>query len=114
MKVTNQICFIIQKKGDLFKNIYLKSKSLDEKKYMLSQLVAFYKKIELKGLSIWDNAITRNIGWQDNAPFLMDTGAVCRKSSGEPFDQSIQRLTGWIERNDPEQKEFFLALIAGQ
>jgi hypothetical protein len=106
------IYFILQKKGSLFQDIYKKQDSLQLRQQMLLKLVAFYKQLDQKGFKIWDNAIKRNIGWIDEHPFLIDTGAVCKKNPDESFEDQLKSLKNWIIKNDPVQLDFILDAIA--
>ncbi len=110
----NNVCFVIQKKVDLFKTIYFKTSSVPERKQMLLKLIDFYKNLDLKGLAIWDNTISKNIGWSNNAPFIIDMGAVCPNSKDQTFENSLNILKIWIEKNDPELKDYFLDIITSQ
>ena len=105
---------MIQKKVDLFKTVYFKTSSAPERKQMLLKLIDFYKNLDSKGLALWDNTISKNIGWSNNAPFLIDMGAVCPNSKNQTLENSLNVLKKWIEKNDPELKDYLLDIIASQ
>lgn len=107
-----RVCFALQKKGELFKDVYNRLKTREQKQDTLRQLVQFYKKLDDKGFRIWDNAVSRNMGWIDGGPFVIDTGSVALKSSGETFDHTLKHLKTWITKYDPEALDDLLEMIA--
>lgn len=108
----NQICFVIQKKGDLFETVYLKTKDPEIRKQMLKSLLKLYSDLKNKNLYIWDNAIYRNLGWIEGKPFLIDTGSIRKNPSSEEILKNINDLKAWVLKNDKDSYETFLSMIA--
>lgn len=108
------IYFVIQKRGQLFKQVYLSTQDCEQKKLMLNEAVSFYKHLNDRKLVMWDNAITRNLGWHDNKPFLIDTGSM--KQQNPQLDElaiKLSQLKAWVLKYDPERLEYVSELIAG-
>jgi hypothetical protein len=108
----SKVCFIVQKKGDLFEDVYLKTPSQIKRISMLKSVLMFYQNLTEKGLFIWDNAIYRNLGWIDNRPFLIDTGSIKENPSFEDISKNLSDLKAWVLKNDPDVYETFLHLVA--
>lgn len=102
----SDVCFIIQKKGELFRDVYLNQTDVKKRQFMLASLVKMYKALEKRGVRIWDNSISRNIGWIDNQPFIIDTGAVSVKDENDPLWYATKHLKGWISKTDETQTGF--------
>jgi hypothetical protein len=110
----SKLVFHIQRKGDLFKNVYLNTPSLEDRKAILKTTVALYKKLEIRGFKIWDNAVSRNMGWADNGPFIIDAGCVCDKPRHETFEQNLKHLKTWVSKHEPMLLEYLSELIAAE
>ena len=111
---TTKLSFSLQRKGELFRTVFLRQESLDEKKKMLIKLVTFYKELEKRGVKIWDNAISRNMGWIDGEPFLIDAGSICDKPAHETFEQNVKYLKTWVIKYEPMLTDFVLDLITSK
>lgn len=110
----NKICFVIQKKGELFEKVYQNTHRPQDRICMLSELVLFYKNLTHRKLSIWDNAIYRNLGWIDGRPFLIDTGSLKQNPSAQEIEKNLNDLKSWVLKNDKESYTTVLELIASQ
>lgn len=108
----NPICFVIQKKGELFEEVYLQTKDPLKKKGMLESLLSFYALLKDKNLYIWDNAIYRNLGWLEGKPFLIDTGSIQKNPSSSEILKNLNDLKAWVIKHDQEAYTTLLDLIA--
>lgn len=106
------ICFIIQKKGELFEDVYLHTNDPLKKKAMLESLLSFYTLLKSKNLYIWDNAIYRNIGWLEGKPFLIDAGSIRKNPSELDILKNVNDLKTWVKKNDKNSYSTLLELIA--
>lgn len=107
----SKVCFVIQKKGELFRDVYLSESNDYARQCMLEKLVHFYKKLDEKDMKIWDNSISRNMGWLNDEPFLIDTGSTSQKNPDESFQYTIKHLVGWVNKFDPDKTSFVNELI---
>lgn len=108
----NDICFVIQKKGELFESVYLKTTSLELRKQMLQSVLDLYFELAANDLYIWDNAIYRNLGWMDHKPFLIDTGSIRKNPSLSEMLKNLNDLKAWVLKNDKDSYNTLLDLIA--